>query len=948
MKNWKKLISAGLALGLVLTNVPQNTSVVYAQENGTLQNITFEQEQEAVQNAPITVQKVNGLSKDFVNGVDVSSYLSLVESGAKYYDEKGDEADLFDLLENAGVNYVRLRVWNDPFPWDEDGNYKYVGADGTTEYKAAAVTQAGISVNGVQQYCLVDDPDTQVYREVYGAGVCDVATAAIIGKKATDHNMKVLIDFHYSDFWADPKKQRVPKQWEGMSLEEKTSALSEFTEESLNTLLDAGVDVGMVQVGNEINNGMAGETDEANVYQLLKAGSAAVRKVSQEKNHEILVALHFTDPQSEDYQYKRAEGLEAAGVDYDVFATSFYPFWHGSATTLKENLQRIADKFNKKVMVAEISYAWTMEDGDSYGNVVYSGAGDQNYDYTIDVEGQATAIRDAIAAISAIGENGLGTFYWEPAWIPVNNYADAADKDGTATKNELAWKLNGSGWGTVYSKDYDPEIAENERGGGTWDNQAFFDFNGKVLPSLNVYKWVYTGAVGSTKVKRVAKTSVVMNYKETPQLPETVTVTLNDDSTMEAPVTWKQEEVDALKTATYGDYQVSGSVDAFTYTDKLSGKTVLVPAGTWTTSCNVTIEGKSYITNGDFETRNAQGWNLINYLGEDVGYPKVDKNSSNAQKGIYYYTGWSKESMDFAIEQEITKEQIPDGVYALSAYYQGTGIAEVSKDAALYAVITYKDGTTKTCSTGIEIHNVWKDFYQATVNVELDANVVSVKVGTRIACTANELGAWVVCDNITLIKSGELAKKDDSSNGGTSGGNAETTVVPTDKKDDSQKKDNTDKTDNTGNTENTVKKGTTISNSKAAYIVTNTEKKTVVYKVGKTKEKTVIIPATVKIDGVTYKVTSIDAKAFANNKTVTTVVIGSNITSIEKGVFSGAKKLKTITLKSGKLTKKSVKNCLKGSAVTTIQLKGNAKKQYAKYVKYFTKANCGKKVVIKK
>ena len=386
MKNWKKLISAGLALGLVLTNVPQNTSVVYAQENGTLQNITFEQEQEAVQNAPITVQKVNGLSKDFVNGVDVSSYLSLVESGAKYYDEKGDEADLFDLLENAGVNYVRLRVWNDPFPWDEDGNYKYVGADGTTEYKAAAVTQAGISVNGVQQYCLVDDPDTQVYREVYGAGVCDVATAAIIGKKATDHNMKVLIDFHYSDFWADPKKQRVPKQWEGMSLEEKTSALSEFTEESLNTLLDAGVDVGMVQVGNEINNGMAGETDEANVYQLLKAGSAAVRKVSQEKNHEILVALHFTDPQSEDYQYKRAEGLEAAGVDYDVFATSFYPFWHGSATTLKENLQRIADKFNKKVMVAEISYAWTMEDGDSYGNVVYSGAGDQNYDYTIDVE----------------------------------------------------------------------------------------------------------------------------------------------------------------------------------------------------------------------------------------------------------------------------------------------------------------------------------------------------------------------------------------------------------------------------------------------------------------------------------------------------------------------------------------------------------------------------------
>lgn len=129
MKNWKKLISAGLALGLVLTSVPQSTSVVYAQENGTLQNVTFEQEQEAVQNAPITVQKVNGLSKDFVNGVDVSSYLSLVESGAKYYDEKGDETDLFDLLENAGVNYVRLRVWNDRSVLCRTGGCDDVSAD---------------------------------------------------------------------------------------------------------------------------------------------------------------------------------------------------------------------------------------------------------------------------------------------------------------------------------------------------------------------------------------------------------------------------------------------------------------------------------------------------------------------------------------------------------------------------------------------------------------------------------------------------------------------------------------------------------------------------------------------------------------------------------------------------------------------------------------------------
>ena len=481
MKNWKKLISAGLALGLVLTSVPQSTSVVYAQENGTLQNVTFEQEQEA---GPITVQKVNGLSKDFVNGVDVSSYLSLVESGAKYYDEKGDETDLFDLLENAGVNYVRLRVWNDPFPWDEDGNYKYVGADGTTEYKAAAVTQAGISVNGVQQYCLVDDPDTQVYREGYGAGVCDVATAAIIGKKATDHHMKVLIDFHYSDFWADPKKQRVPKQWEGMSLEEKTSALSEFTEESLNTLLDAGVDVGMVQVGNEINNGMAGETDEANVYQLLKAGSAAVRKVSQEKKHEILVALHFTDPQSEDYQYKRAEGLEAAGVDYDVLSVSAYPFWFGHASDLASTLKNISVKYNKKVMVAETAYPYTFNNADDTVNNIGSKEDMTYCDYPISVSGQKQAISDifnAVASVNSIEKTkgyGLGGFYWEPSWI------------GTSKRISDSC---GTGWSSSVSENYENLFVLNgsqyatSAQGSSWDNMTLFDKNGVALQSLQIF-----------------------------------------------------------------------------------------------------------------------------------------------------------------------------------------------------------------------------------------------------------------------------------------------------------------------------------------------------------------------------------------------------------------------------------------------------------------------------
>ena len=160
--------------------------------------------------------------------MDVSAVLALENSGVKYYNFDGEEQDVFMTLAQAGVNYIRLRVWNDPY--DENGNG-------------------------------------------YGGGNNDVATAITLGQRATQYGMKVCIDFHYSDFWADPKKQFVPKAWEGMDIEEKSDALYNFTLENLTQILDAGVDVGMVQVGNEINNGMCGETDASNVRKLLASGS---------------------------------------------------------------------------------------------------------------------------------------------------------------------------------------------------------------------------------------------------------------------------------------------------------------------------------------------------------------------------------------------------------------------------------------------------------------------------------------------------------------------------------------------------------------------------------------------------------------------------------------------------------------------------------------------------
>ena len=162
----------------------------------------------------------------------------------------------------------------------------------------------------------------------YGGGANDLATAKIIGKAATEAGLKVLIDFHYSDFWADPNMQGAPKAWENMTVDEKAAALSEYTTDSLEELLAAGIDVGMVQVGNETNNGLAGEKtgytngeiDLTDLGKLYNAGSKAVKAEAAKYNKDILVAVHYTNVQDTGYYERVAAALQKADVDYDVYS----------------------------------------------------------------------------------------------------------------------------------------------------------------------------------------------------------------------------------------------------------------------------------------------------------------------------------------------------------------------------------------------------------------------------------------------------------------------------------------------------------------------------------------------------------------------------------------------------------------------------------------------------
>lgn len=399
----------------------------------------------------ITVDAIDNLPGDFIGGVDISSYLSEKNSGVKYYDFDGNELnneEFFVFLAECGINYVRIRVWNDPY--DKNG----MG---------------------------------------YGGGNNDLEAAIAMGKWATDAGMRVLIDFHYSDFWADPSKQQVPKAWEGLSADEKVKESRKYVKASLNTLLDEGVDVGMVQIGNEINNAIAGEKNwSGTMLDIIKNGCEAVTEINAERNKEILSVIHFANPEKMEYG-EFAERLDEAGVKYDVFASSYYPYWHGSLENLKNQLEAVAVTYNKKVMVAETSWAYTLDDGDGSGNTVSRYNNSKNMPYEFSVYGQAEQLCDLIRTVADTA-NGIGVFYWEAAWIPVNVYSEGTgDGNRILEENKKIWDKYGSGWASSYAAEYDPYDAGKWYGGSAVDNQALFDFYGYPLDTLNIFRYVKTG-----------------------------------------------------------------------------------------------------------------------------------------------------------------------------------------------------------------------------------------------------------------------------------------------------------------------------------------------------------------------------------------------------------------------------------------------------------------------
>jgi len=338
----------------------------------------------------------------FIQGMDVS-FLDEIEAAGGSFRDGGDASDCLDILKANGVNSIRLRIWNEP-----------------------------------------------------PRAFCNLEHTIGVAKRIKEKGFHFLLDFHYSDLWADPGKQFKPKAWETLDLGSLRRAVYDYTEQVLTVLKEAGAAPDMVQIGNEITPGMLwptgkvdGEFDTDAQWEafasLVKAGIDAAKAV--DPNVDIMI--HIDRGGDNASSVKFYDRFAALGVDFDTIGLSFYPWWHGTLDDLAANMNDLALRYGKPIVVVETAYPWTTEAVDGLEFIVTADTPLQT-PHPATADGQAAYLREFVQAIRSV-PNGLGAgfHWWEPCWIPAKD-------------------------------DWSVGHANN------WSNLTLFDFQGNKLKSIEV------------------------------------------------------------------------------------------------------------------------------------------------------------------------------------------------------------------------------------------------------------------------------------------------------------------------------------------------------------------------------------------------------------------------------------------------------------------------------
>jgi arabinogalactan endo-1,4-beta-galactosidase len=336
----------------------------------------------------VDISEPENSNSEFISAVDISNYPEISNSNPTFYNLEGSQSDFLNILRENGVNTIRLRLWVNP-------NNEH---SGFSEVKQFSQT---LKSNG----------------------------------------FKIWLTLHYSDTWADPANQEIPMQWQGISFTELKDSVYNFTEIVVNE-----IQPNYIQIGNEINSGLLHpyghiSNNFQNFKELMNMGINAVRANSNDTE----IILHFAGIEGSDWFFDQVSVL-----DYDIIGLSYYPIWHGkSLSNLKNKMQQLSGTHNKKIVIAETAYPFTLEWNDWTNNIVGLDEHLILPDYPATIEGQRKFI-EQIKILTKEVENGIGLCYWGAELI--------------------AWKGN-------QSTDASP-----------WENQALFDFDNKALPVLKEFK----------------------------------------------------------------------------------------------------------------------------------------------------------------------------------------------------------------------------------------------------------------------------------------------------------------------------------------------------------------------------------------------------------------------------------------------------------------------------